>query len=151
MGTLSAKDRLARIEYLRHRDGDNCWLCGTPMTFGAEQPGKLKAHNVSLDHVVERRNGGRTVNQNLRLAHRGCNNNRDKRFAHTAGPLAPGNLPGYPHPRLPAQYKALPPEANPYDAWVESWARTSSVWLETQKLPGAVQPEESEDGAEPGT
>lgn len=96
------------------------------MTFEREIPyGKHNDTNVSLDHVVERRNGGHTTNANLRLAHRGCNNKRDKKFPHTAGPLAPGNV-------SPVVLEAEARESlapNAYDHFVLTWAQRAANLL----------------------
>ncbi len=95
------------------------------MAFERETPyGKHNDLNVSLDHVIERRNGGHTTNNNLRLAHRGCNNKRDKRFPHTAGPLAVGNI-------SPKDYdeEVARLEPNAYDHFIAIWAQRATNLL----------------------
>ncbi len=53
-------------------DNWRCWLCGDPvdpeLTRGPWSP--------TMDHVTPRRRGGKTAADNLRLAHRSCNNRR---------------------------------------------------------------------------
>jgi len=66
-----------RIQRLLKRDGHNCWLCGKPFLMGAN-PNHSQA--PSLDHVLERRNGGWDSYDNLRLAHRSCNSARESRW-----------------------------------------------------------------------
>lgn len=83
------------------RDGDNCWLCSEPMAPpGTRKPnGQPTKDAATLEHVIERRNGGHTTMGNCRASHHRCNTKRDEKFAHTAGPLHPGNLSGYIHPQ----------------------------------------------------
>lgn len=49
------------------RDGNSCHVCGVPFD---------ERHPPTLDHIQELRYGGRTHLDNLKLAHRGCNNLR---------------------------------------------------------------------------
>ena len=62
-----------RRQQLRERDGDNCWICGEPMDFTAPPHYKLA---VTIDHVIPRAAGGRSLLKNLRLAHSKCNNRK---------------------------------------------------------------------------
>lgn len=54
------------IRYLRAHQGTHCWLCGWVIPEGEE----------TLDHLVPESDGGRRVEENLRLAHLGCNQAR---------------------------------------------------------------------------
>lgn len=58
---------------LADRDGWVCWLCDGPIdpACPAGSP-----HAPTIDHVVPRSRGGRSVPGNLRLAHRRCNARR---------------------------------------------------------------------------
>ena len=69
-----------KIQRLLKRDGHNCWLCGKPFVLGSSPKGRFAP---TLDHVIERRNGGWNSSDNLRLAHRDCNSARAHRFPHT--------------------------------------------------------------------
>ena len=51
----------SKVEQLRERDGDQCWLCGKHIDFKAE-PNSAKAWSVEPD-----------VLENLVLCHPGCN------------------------------------------------------------------------------
>jgi 5-methylcytosine-specific restriction endonuclease McrA len=57
---------------LRERDGDNCHWCGEPIDFETREG----PFSVSLEHLVEKANGGTNEQSNLRLAHSHCNNYR---------------------------------------------------------------------------
>lgn len=69
-----------RIRTLLRRDGYHCWLCGQRFAIGANPNHPMAP---SLDHVLERRNGGWDSHDNLRLAHRICNSQRRSRFPET--------------------------------------------------------------------
>jgi 5-methylcytosine-specific restriction endonuclease McrA len=56
--------------------GMTCWLCGLPIASMAE---------VTMDHVVPVKDGGRFVVGNLRPAHDACNKARGH------GPVLPSN------------------------------------------------------------
>jgi 5-methylcytosine-specific restriction endonuclease McrA len=70
---VSANRRKEAIKQLRIRDGDNCWLCGTPVPYDAAQN---TFHYPSIDHVIPFAEGGCDCMANLRLAHKGCNERR---------------------------------------------------------------------------
>jgi len=54
--------------------GHNCWICGKYMI----------AADVTIDHVIELRNGGTSDLSNLRLAHKICNLKRsNKKYGRT--------------------------------------------------------------------
>jgi len=60
---------------LRQRDGENCWFCHLPMDF--QRGGTAKNNReATIDHIVERSNGGCSSPKNVRLAHLYCNNAR---------------------------------------------------------------------------
>jgi len=59
--------------WLRRRDGMLCWLCYEPMDFSAKL---CSAAAPSIDHVLERENGGCRHPNDLRLAHYFCNSTR---------------------------------------------------------------------------
>lgn len=69
-----------RVITLLKRDGHYCWLCGKKFLLGAN-PSHPAA--PSIDHVIEKRNGGWDALENLKLAHRSCNSARQQRFPHT--------------------------------------------------------------------
>jgi hypothetical protein len=87
----------ARLVMLLKRDGPACWLCHENVDIAAPRGSKRAP---SIDHVIERRNGGSNLPANLRVAHVSCNNNRDKLYPHTAGPPAPANTKGYRSPTV---------------------------------------------------
>lgn len=63
-----------RIIALRERDGNCCGICRLQMLFNPESKhDKLRA---TIDHILELCNGGTSARENLRLAHRHCNNGR---------------------------------------------------------------------------
>lgn len=65
------------ITRLRVRDGWICQLCGRPFP---DPPFKWPhAHSVTVDHVVNVREGGGDALANLRLAHAICNVERSNR------------------------------------------------------------------------
>ena len=57
------------IARLRNRDGDDCWLCGLPMT----EPPRRHNKRISLEHLVARSDGGSDEPGNLVLCHQHCN------------------------------------------------------------------------------
>ena len=59
------------------RDGWRCWLCDEAVD--AEAPPD-SPWSGTVDHVVPRSRGGKTVPENLRLAHRRCNGTRGNRL-----------------------------------------------------------------------
>ena len=62
------------IPLLRERDGDTCWLCGEPIDFDLPKNDPMA---VSRDHIKRKRDGGPWFMENIRLAHRKCNQERD--------------------------------------------------------------------------
>lgn len=69
------KWRKKRCVQLRERDGDLCFYCWRPMRFVFELVGGCSwaAPNVSIEHLVERSQGGGSEIENLTLAHGRCN------------------------------------------------------------------------------
>jgi len=57
------------------RDGENCWLCNQRMLLTKDVNHALRP---TIDHVVELRNNGPKKFYNLKLAHKYCNNSREK-------------------------------------------------------------------------
>jgi hypothetical protein len=74
-----------RVDFIRKRDGDRCLLCLELIDFSR---GASRWTRPSVDHVLERRNGGCTHPRNLRLVHVFCNSVRE----HYADPR---HHPGY--------------------------------------------------------
>lgn len=58
------------------RDGNKCWICGKKMNRKTNHP-----MSMSIDHLVQRKYGGSNKLENLRLAHKRCNNERDYSFS----------------------------------------------------------------------
>ena len=71
---------LANVKALLRRDGKKCWLCREPIDLDApfNDP-----YAPTLDHVTPQARGGKTVLENLRLAHFRCNSAREKLFPET--------------------------------------------------------------------
>lgn len=96
---MNAPHNLTTIEQLRRRDGNDCWLCGHPLSFTAP-PGSRKA--PTKEHLIAKSLGGDGAPDNLVLCHRGCNKQlgnrskvekikmRDKRIANRAKLAARG-------------------------------------------------------------
>jgi 5-methylcytosine-specific restriction endonuclease McrA len=62
---------------LARRDGHLCWLCSDPIAPGRDDVRGSDPAAESVDHVLARSWGGGSELANLRLAHRGCNQERD--------------------------------------------------------------------------
>jgi hypothetical protein len=67
---MNAPANLSKVEQVRARDGDACWLCSGRLDFAAP-PNSRKA--PTLEHLVAKANGGSGRLDNLRLCHKGCN------------------------------------------------------------------------------
>lgn len=74
--SISSTRRRALREFLRQRDGDDCWVCGLPLDWEGDRLGPLAG---TLDHIHPVRDGGTCTRTNLRLAHRVCNQGRERR------------------------------------------------------------------------
>jgi 5-methylcytosine-specific restriction endonuclease McrA len=70
MNRVSAPENLSKVDRLRARDGDLCWLCGKRIDFKAK-PNSSKAW--SLEHLICQSAGGPNVLENLVLCHPPCN------------------------------------------------------------------------------
>ncbi len=62
-----------KLDKLGNRDDWTCWICSNGVDPDAVAG---SAHAASIDHVIPRAAGGRTTDDNLRLAHRKCNTGR---------------------------------------------------------------------------
>jgi len=60
----------SKVELLRERDGDLCWLCNKRMVFSAP-PNSSKAW--SIEHLIPQCRDGPGLLENLVLCHPGCN------------------------------------------------------------------------------
>ncbi|MEQ7873856.1 HNH endonuclease [Sphingomonas sp. ASV193] len=67
---MSGPDNLSKIDRLRARDGDHCWLCGAVIDFAAT-PNSAKAWSV--EHLLAKEYGGTEKLENLALCHPPCN------------------------------------------------------------------------------
>jgi 5-methylcytosine-specific restriction endonuclease McrA len=67
---VSGPENISKVERLRARDGDLCWLCNKPMDFDAT-PNSSKAW--SIEHLICRSFGGPEFVENLVLCHPPCN------------------------------------------------------------------------------
>ena len=67
---MSGPVNISKVEHLRARDGDCCWLCGLPMDFKAE-PNSSKAWSV--EHLLSQSHDGPDRLENLALCHPPCN------------------------------------------------------------------------------
>jgi hypothetical protein len=67
---MNAPAAVGKVEKLRARDGDACWLCTRPMDFTAV-PNSKKA--PTIEHLVPRSLGGGGEMSNLVLTHQACN------------------------------------------------------------------------------
>jgi hypothetical protein len=65
-----------KIDLIRARDGDDCWLCGGKLDFNASNGAKKKP---TREHIVATSNGGPNCIDNTVLCHFGCNKQLDNR------------------------------------------------------------------------
>lgn len=79
----SAMRRRMRVA-LRERDGDDCYWCKQPLHFPVQALDNQRKDMATIEHLIERRNGGSDDIGNLVLAHHWCNLKRD--HAATATP-----------------------------------------------------------------
>lgn len=64
---------------LREKYGDNCCHCGKQMLFKRRGDfARLGKFGATIEHLIPVRDGGSNDLDNLRLAHKICNNMRDK-------------------------------------------------------------------------
>jgi 5-methylcytosine-specific restriction endonuclease McrA len=71
-----SKHSRRQVRALRERDGDDCWLCESPIDFGIAS--QLDPGFGTRDHVNPKADGGSDDLANLRLAHRSCNEARGR-------------------------------------------------------------------------
>ena len=71
--TGSRKDQVGRWRRIGDRDSWVCWLCCRAVDPTVKAPRRWAP---SVDHVVALSRGGSDLDQNLRLAHFGCNSRR---------------------------------------------------------------------------
>lgn len=67
---MSGPVNISKLDRLRARDGDRCWLCDKPMNFEAK-PNSPAAW--SIEHLIAKSLGGPGMLDNLVLCHPGCN------------------------------------------------------------------------------
>lgn len=68
------KRRGIRITMLLCRDGDLCWICG--LKLDRRNRNEFSPGYITFDHVIPRALGGIDSIENIRLAHKKCNNER---------------------------------------------------------------------------
>lgn len=70
--------QIGRVSYRQiiERDGDLCYLCGELVVIGLPKRHPLSR---SFDHVIALTNGGEHSNENIRVAHYGCNLKKGRR------------------------------------------------------------------------
>ena len=105
----------SKLDRLRERDGDSCWLCLGKLDFAAV-PNSKKA--PTKEHLIPRSDGGTDTLDNLVLCHPGCNKQlgnrpkadklkmREKRQAARAAQLAKGSSKASAVDALPDQFGA---------------------------------------------
>jgi 5-methylcytosine-specific restriction endonuclease McrA len=67
---MSAPENLSKVDRLRARDGDLCWLCAKHLNFKAK-PNSPQAWSV--EHLLPISRGGPSTLENLVLCHPPCN------------------------------------------------------------------------------
>ncbi len=67
---MSGPVNLGKVDRLRARDGDKCWLCDRKIDFKAK-PNSAQAW--SIEHLLSKSLGGPDILENLVLCHPGCN------------------------------------------------------------------------------
>lgn len=67
---MSGPDNLGKVDRLRARDGDHCWLCGDRIDFKAV-PNTSWA--PSIEHLIPKSRGGPQLLENFVLCHVSCN------------------------------------------------------------------------------
>jgi 5-methylcytosine-specific restriction endonuclease McrA len=68
--------RRRKLNALRGRDGDRCWICGRQLLFVHDANGRLVKTNATFDHLVPHSLGGHAILPNLKLACKKCNSTR---------------------------------------------------------------------------
>lgn len=72
----NARRRRNRAARIAERDGWVCWICGYGIDRWRVNPDR---RSLTLDHVLPLRFGGGDGDDNLRAAHKWCNNTRGSR------------------------------------------------------------------------
>ncbi len=67
---MNAPGALTKVDRIRLRDGDRCWLCNGKLDFQAV-PNTNKA--PTIEHLIAKSTGGTGALGNLVLTHAGCN------------------------------------------------------------------------------
>jgi hypothetical protein len=67
---MNAPASLGKVEQIRARDGDACWLCDRPLDFSAVANSK---NAPTIEHLVAKSLGGGGELANLALCHKACN------------------------------------------------------------------------------
>ena len=62
--------KISKIDRLRQRDGELCWLCSGKLIFDAVPNSKQAP---TIEHLISKSNGGTGALENLVLTHPGCN------------------------------------------------------------------------------
>lgn len=89
MTTYTRENYLPRAEIIRiatERDGDGCYMC--PLPFDDSKSG----YEMTLDHVIPLSRGGTWDVENIKLAHRRCNQEKADRLVLEDGTLEPRNM-----------------------------------------------------------
>jgi 5-methylcytosine-specific restriction endonuclease McrA len=76
----NTRQRRQIVFRLRHQYGDNCHWCKLPMVFKGDGPDR-----VTIEHVIPLDRGGLDNENNMRLAHRHCNNKRGSNMPELEG------------------------------------------------------------------
>lgn len=78
--SIRTEKRRRLVLRIRERDGDDCWICLTPMNFDVkpDQNGVIPLDYPTLDHIVPRVEQPNHDISNLKLAHPRCNELRGK-------------------------------------------------------------------------
>ena len=132
---MNAPPNLTKIEQLRARDGDKCWLCGGRLAFNAE-PNSKKA--PTKEHLDALSNGGGDTLDNLVLCHPGCNKHlanrpkadklkmREKQIANRGKQAVPAKAVPKAVPVKPTAIKARA-AASPPETPAPDWQRMAMI------------------------
>jgi 5-methylcytosine-specific restriction endonuclease McrA len=78
VGCLGSVRRRKQFQKLHERHGDNCHWCGKPMDFETRD----EPLSATIEHLIPKSEGGPNAQTNLRLAHKLCNNERNRMMSH---------------------------------------------------------------------
>jgi 5-methylcytosine-specific restriction endonuclease McrA len=73
MGLSPKRKQILRIW---ERDLGICWLCGRDVAHPSVKWARLRPEQATRDHILAKSKGGPDTMDNLRLAHRSCNEAR---------------------------------------------------------------------------